>query len=289
MKVLAFGEVLWDIYPDKEFIGGAPFNFAAHAAKHGEEVCLLSSVGNDDLGSRTLKCVESFGIDTKHVLRLSNKETGKCVVTLNEHSVPSYDLFDDVAYDYISCNSVCEKYDVLYFGTLALRSEYNFESISKLVLNNNFNEIFVDINIRPPHFSNKSVEFAFNNATIIKISDEELPTVCKSLNMSYNNDYANFAKDFSNKYTNLKCIIISLGDKGAYAFDCDKKQEFFSESENADVISTVGAGDSFSAAFLSMYFKNKSIPECIKHANKIAAFVVSNYDAVPNYNVKDFI
>ena len=30
MNVLSFGEVLWDVYPDNKYIGGAPLNFAAH-------------------------------------------------------------------------------------------------------------------------------------------------------------------------------------------------------------------------------------------------------------------
>ena len=33
MNVLSFGEILWDIYPDKKFLGGAPLNFAAHLKK----------------------------------------------------------------------------------------------------------------------------------------------------------------------------------------------------------------------------------------------------------------
>ena len=28
-KLLAFGEILWDVYPDEKFLGGASLNFAA--------------------------------------------------------------------------------------------------------------------------------------------------------------------------------------------------------------------------------------------------------------------
>ncbi len=42
MKILSVGEILWDIYPDKKHIGGAPFNFAAHLARHGEEVYIIT-------------------------------------------------------------------------------------------------------------------------------------------------------------------------------------------------------------------------------------------------------
>ena len=47
-------EVVWDIYPDKKYIGGAPLNFAAHLAKHGEESYMLSCLGKDELGKEAL-------------------------------------------------------------------------------------------------------------------------------------------------------------------------------------------------------------------------------------------
>ena len=55
MKLLSFGEILWDLYPTEKYIGGAPFNFAAHVAKHGESVYLLSCLGMDDLSDEALE------------------------------------------------------------------------------------------------------------------------------------------------------------------------------------------------------------------------------------------
>ena len=55
MKILAFGEILWDIFPNKKCIGGAPLNFAAHAAKQGSEAYILSAVGQDTFGDEAIK------------------------------------------------------------------------------------------------------------------------------------------------------------------------------------------------------------------------------------------
>ena len=147
MKVLSFGEVLWDIYPDKKYIGGAPFNFAAHLAKHGEEIYMLSCLGKDSLGEEALLYLKEFGILTDFLSWSSVKQTGQCLVTLDENAIPSYDLKRDVAYDYIDCKNVKGDFDVLYFGTLALRSNHNLESLRKLIKSKNFKEIFVDVNI----------------------------------------------------------------------------------------------------------------------------------------------
>jgi fructokinase len=55
MKALLFGEILWDIIDSKPYIGGAPFNLAAHLAKMGCKSTLISSVGKDALGRKALK------------------------------------------------------------------------------------------------------------------------------------------------------------------------------------------------------------------------------------------
>ena len=41
MKALSLGEILWDVYPDKEYLGGAPLNFAAHFANQGGDAIKL--------------------------------------------------------------------------------------------------------------------------------------------------------------------------------------------------------------------------------------------------------
>ena len=289
MKVLAFGEILWDIYPDKKYIGGAPYNFAAHLAKHGEEAYMLSCLGKDDLGEEALLCLKEYGVSTDYVLWSVEKQTGQCLVTLDENAVPSYNLKQDVAYDYIDCDSVCEEFDVLYFGTLALRNDYNLYSLGKLIKAQAFKEIFVDVNIRTPFYSYKSVEFCINNATILKISSEELPIVAGLLSIDSSIEYTKFAKQLKERYTNLRIIIITLGAEGAYCYDCKQGDAYKCEAQKVKVVSTVGAGDSFSAAFLYQYTQKKGIPFSLEYASKIAGYVVSKYDAIPNYNFNDFL
>lgn len=288
MNVLSFGEILWDVYPDSKYIGGAPLNFAAHISKQGHNAYMMSSLGGDELGQEAIKQLKKWKISTEFVSVLENFKTGICRVTLDKNSVPSYDLLADVAYDYISSDKVVEDFDVLYFGTLALRSEYNFNSLKKIIYTSKFKEVFVDINIRTPFFSKETVEFAIENATIVKISLEEMSVTSKLLFDQSVESYKAFSEMLSKKYPNIKCIIITLGENGAYAFDCKKLAKHFCDSEKIEVKSTVGAGDSFSAAFLSKYLQGKDISDCLKYASKIAGIVVSDYSAVPDYNMEDF-
>lgn len=283
MKLLSFGEVLWDVYPDSRFIGGAPLNFAAHFAKHGGQAFMVSAVGNDDLGADTLRQIQKFNVKTNYITVSKDKETGKCLVSLDKSGIPSYSLLNDVAYDYIDGDSARDKdFDALYFGTLALRGEKNRQSILKIIDSNNIGEVFVDVNIRPPFFDKDSIELCLKNATILKISDEELPTILENV-FGGGCDYTAAAAKIGKRYKNIKLIIITRGAQGAYAFDCAEKTGYSCDAVSTDVVSTVGAGDSFSAAFIYMYLRGEDIQKSLAHAAKISAYVVSQKGAIPDY------
>ncbi|MCR5456591.1 MAG: carbohydrate kinase [Clostridiales bacterium] len=282
MRVLSFGEILWDVYPDNKYIGGAPLNFAAHFVKQGGGAYMVSSLGNDELGQMALKDLDNWKINTDFVNILPGIQTGKCLVKLDESRLPSYDLLSDVAYDHIECQIKGKEFDALYFGTLALRSRNNLNCLSELMKNNEFKEIFVDINIRPPFYSIDTIRFAFEHATIMKISDEELPIITKCL-FNCDSDYSTATKLLSKEFGNLKMIVVTRGENGSYAYDCRSGKSYISDAQKVNVVSTVGAGDSFSAAFMYNYLSGKDIDECLKKASKLSAFVVSQKDAIPEY------
>ena len=48
--IVGLGELLWDLLPSGRQLGGAPANFAYHAAALGDRGVVASRVGDDDLG-----------------------------------------------------------------------------------------------------------------------------------------------------------------------------------------------------------------------------------------------
>ncbi len=281
MKILAFGEILWDLFPNKSCIGGAPLNFAAHAAKQGSEAYIMSALGEDDLGEEATAFLKEKNINTAYVKK-SPLETGKCMVSLDEKGIPHYNLLSGVAWDDIE-GEIKEDFDIFYFGTLALREDKNLNTVKCVLKNNSFKEIFVDLNIRPPFFSAKTVSFAASNATILKVSDEELPIFLEEADLPAADAPQKASEIISKKYNNLKLIIITLGEKGAFCFDVVNNKTYKTEAVKTKVVSTVGAGDSFSASFICEYMKNSNINTCLTFASKVAAFVVSRTEAIPDY------
>ena len=278
MKILSFGEIIWDVYKEEKFIGGAPLNLAAHCSKQGADVYMLSCVGNDDLGATALKEVENFKVKTDFISVNEEKETGKCIVTLNENGVPSYNVLTDVAYDYIKApvNINDIRSDVFCFGTLALRSNENLETVKAILKNADTKKIYCDINIRPPFYSDDIILFALENANILKISDEELHYVTDACGLKE-------LEDIAEKYKNLEFILLTQGEKGATVYDCRNKKIYTQPAPEVKVASSVGAGDSFGATFICEYYKTKNIEKSLKKAIEISAFVVSQKEAIPEY------
>ena len=280
MRILSFGEIIFDIYPDRECIGGAPLNFAAHACREGADAFLLSAVGNDILGNRALEFLNKIGIFTDYVSVKSDFETGRCLVTLDERGVPTFNVKNEVAYDYI--NSECREYfDVIAFGTLALRNDASRNTLKKLLKVRNFGKVFCDINLRSPFYTKENVELCLENANILKLSDTELDYV---LDTFFGIRYENFVQNLrflSSKYPNLEEIALTCGENGAYVYSAPDDKICYTSARTVKVVSTVGAGDSFGASYLVSRLKGMDIVSSLERATEVSAYVVSCKDAIP--------
>ncbi len=288
-KILAIGEIIWDVYPDKQVIGGAPLNFAAHCALCGAKSALLSAVGNDGLGKEALLALSEFGVDDKYV-KTADKPTGQCLVTLDETATPHYNVLCDVAYDNVNLTDAdvaginAEGYDALYFGTLIQRAPASRRAVREVVEKCRFGEIICDVNLRPNCYDAESVAFCLENATVLKVSIEEEPILRSFGGYCPDSDGAqSIARALCQSYKNLKIVLITLGGDGSYAYCAESGEEYREGAVKTEVVSTVGAGDSFAAAWLTCFLEGKTIPECMKKAAEISGFVVGHTEAIPKY------
>src|SRR5687767_8854055 len=94
--VLALGEVLWDLLPSGKQLGGAPANFAYHAAQLGADARIVSAVGDDDLGREILDRQRALALDTPLIHVDPGHPTGTVTVSLNAGQ-PTYTIHENVA------------------------------------------------------------------------------------------------------------------------------------------------------------------------------------------------
>ncbi|MBQ7348098.1 MAG: hypothetical protein IJW55_09930 [Clostridia bacterium] len=288
-KIISIGEIIWDIYPKKKTIGGAPLNFAAHAVLCGAESALISAVGQDLLGEEAMKWLHSFGIVDKYV-KVNPQSTGQCLVTLDENAVPHYNVLRDVAYDHICladeelASIAREGYDALYFGTLIQRNIVSRKTVCELVSRCSFAHVICDVNLRPNCYDAESVNFCMRHATVLKVSIEE-EGLLRSLAgyVPESESYSSIARAICKKYPQIRVLILTLGKDGSYAYLSEEKKEYRQGAVGNKVVSTVGAGDSFAAAWLVSYLNGMPIEACMQKAAEVSGYVVAHMQAVPNY------
>lgn len=283
IKVLSFGEIIWDVYSNKKTLGGAPLNFAGHLVKSGCEGYLLSAVGKDELGEFAKKAAEKIGVNCKYI-GLSDKPTGICNVTLDSNGLPQYEISLDVAYDDVkfSKNLLDEKFDALSFGTLALRKKNNVKVLKKIIESGKIDILYCDLNLRYPFYNSSTVEFCLSLATILKINEDELRYISNDLFCGKNRSPKSIVKEIFNRFKNIEVLILTCGKDGAYAFTSKDSKESFCPAKKVEVKSTVGAGDSFGAVFLANYLRGEAISQCLSLAAIRSAYVVSKYEAIPD-------
>ena len=285
MKILAFGEILFDVIEGKHFLGGAPLNFAAHIARFGAESYIFSRVGEDELGQYAQDKIEKLGVKADFIQKDADKETGIVKVVL-ENGQPDYTICENVAYDFIEKGNpdALKKihFEVLYFGTLAQRNEKSRDTLARLVAEVNFKHIFYDVNLRKGFFSEEILTNSLRNCTILKLNDEEVNVLGEMIFQQSLNQEA-FAHLVSERFS-IEVVVITAGEKGCLVYKSGKMN--FVKGYPAQVVDTVGAGDSFSAAFLYHFASGKNPLVAADMANKLGAFVASSRGPIPEYSLE---
>ncbi len=284
MKVLAFGEILFDCYPTTQKIGGAPFNFCAHLAKLGADCALYGCVGDDDLGKEALSFAKKYGVETRYLATHSTLPTGVCNVTYQKGE-PCYDLSGFFGYDEISLDTsvFSEKYDIFYFGTLALRKEISRKTCKTLLEKGDFGIRFFDMNLRQHYYTDELLKWGLSACDIVKMNREEYFLI-KEISSVTEREPALALQKICQIY-HIQTAILTLDADGACLWDSE--QGFFSiPAQTTEFVSAVGAGDSFCACFLYHYKQGCPLPVCLEKASILAGYVVSFEEAIPHYSDK---
>lgn len=280
--IVGIGEVLWDMLPEGKKLGGAPANFAYHVSQFGLHSCVVSAVGNDSLGNEIIESLNSKGMN--YLIPDVPYPTGTVEVEVDDAGIPQYDIKENVAWDNIPYNdqleSVAAKTKAICFGSLAQRNEVSRNTIHKFInaMPKESNTLVVcDINLRQQFYDTDTLCDSLSLCNILKINDEELEILSK-LFMLPENDINGQCRSIMERY-NLKMIILTCGINGSYLFTPDSVS--FQPTPKVDVADTVGAGDSFTAAFIASILKGKSVQEAHSLAVHTSAYVCTQKGAMP--------
>lgn len=269
--IIGIGEILWDMLPQGRQLGGAPANFAYHVSKLGMQGVVVSAIGNDALGDEIMSFLEDKKLDL-HLMRVENP-TGVVNVELNDVGIPMYNIVENVAWDSIPFTSelevMAQNTKAVCFGSLAQRNEFSRNTIQRFVesLPRQCLKVF-DINLRQQYYSREIIEWSMMHCDVLKLNDEEIVELKRICAMSEITD-ASFCAELQRRY-DIKIVILTCGAVGSYVYSKDGAVSF-QKTPTVEVVDTVGAGDSFTAAFVVALLNGKSIIEAHNKATAIAA------------------
>ena len=280
--VVGMGEALWDVLPEGKKIGGAPANFAYHVSQFGLPSCVVSAIGDDPLGK---EIAENFKAkDLNYILAEVPYPTGTVQVEIDQAGIPQYDIKENVAWDNIPFTEDLEELarntQAFCFGSLAQRNIVSRDSIQAFLdampKEEDVLKVF-DVNLRQGFFTKEILVDSMSRCNILKINDEELVMVSRMFGYP-GIDLKDKCWLILGKY-NLKMLILTCGVNGSYVFTPGNIS--FLPTPKVEVADTVGAGDSFTAAFIAGILKGLSVTEAHHKAVETSAFVCTKNGAMP--------
>jgi fructokinase len=276
-RIVAIGEILWDLLPSGKQLGGAPANFAYHAHALGADARLISRVGNDALGREIIDRVAALGLPTDGIAIDQDAPTGTVTVDIRPDGQPDFIIHNDVAWDHISIPQTIHA-DVVCFGSLAQRSPTTRRAICDAVAATPPTTLRIfDINLRQNYFSREVIESSLKLANALKLNDAELPVLAAMFGLSelIQDQLSELSARFG-----IRSIALTRGSAGSLLLTDGVWSAH--PGVQVDVVDAVGAGDAFTAAWTLGLLTGKSLDTINQEANELAAFVCTQPGATPS-------
>lgn len=284
--VVGIGELLWDCFPKFKRIGGAPVNFAYHAAQFGFSGVVISSIGADELGKELLQEMEKHGL--YGYIYVQHLPTGTVDVCLSDLNDPHYRINTEVAWantpyshDLVWVVSACK---AVCFGSLAQYGEETRKTIEWFMksVDDNCYKIF-DINLRDnagePLYCQEVIQSSLNLCNMLKVNIAELHYVAREFDLE-GNDVESLVCSLMSRYGNINTVIVTLGSKGSWVFGKDDCS--YLNTPKVSVIDVVGAGDAFTGAFIGSLLTGKTLKEAHHIAVMVSAYVCTQKEGMPS-------
>lgn len=283
-KVLLFGEVLIDAFPDRLVLGGAPFNVARHLRAFGLNPMLISRTGNDEYRNIVLAAMDYYDMETLGVQCDLTHPTGKVSVHISKEG-HRFNVLPDQAYDFINpaitrMVTLSAQADMVYFGTLAQRNTMSRRALDALLSSTSAPRM-LDLNLRKPWYDPSTLKRSLTHANVLKVNEEELHVLSDMLKLQAEDERA-AASQLMRQY-GLECVLVTYGEVGAWMLDKEGAEIDMPGIAANSVVDTVGAGDAFSAVFIAGALSGWPAPLTMTRANAFAAAICSQTGAIPEH------
>ena len=283
--VLCLGETLWDVLPDRESLGGAPLNVAAHLTRLGTPAVLVSRVGADARGRAALSELRALGLDTTRVQIDPWLPTGEVRASLDAGGSAAYVFLQPAAWDRIEADAAtlraADEAIAVVFGTLTQRTPAS-AAVVRQILDNAHMRV-LDVNLRAPHADRDVALASLSQADFVKLNEDEVRVLADWLGIAAS---AEALQNALAERFDTSSLCITRGADGAVLWH--EGRWVRQHAYPVEVADTIGAGDAFLAMLLAELFARRSAEVAMERAARLAAYVASQRSAVPDYDAAAF-
>jgi len=299
-KIIAIGETVYDIIfkdgkPITARAGGSMLNSSVSLGRLGLDVHFISEMGMDRIGEEIISFLRDNGVNTDLIVRYSNRNTAVAVAFLDELNNADYTFYRDFPLERLTGLIIdMEADDIVLFGSFyALTSEIRSTLKKILVKAHEAGCIIIyDPNFRRPHLHELEIlrPFIIENirfADLVRGSDEDFQLVFGSA--AGEEAYRSVSAEGCNN------LIYTANKNGVEAYSQGIRMCY--DVPEIEVVSSIGAGDSFNAGLIWSLISNEICKKDFEHLHEkvwnntirngieFAAEVCKSYD---NYISYDF-
>ncbi len=232
-------------------VSGVGCNLAKAFSVLGDDVELVSFLGDDEEGKRILNYLKNNNISSSNI-HVSLKQTPVSVILFDKEGKRQvYCDLKDIQEQSISPDTMSGKTDNIDIAVLC-NINFNRELIKAFRKDNILTA--TDVHVLADINDEYNRDF-MDNSDILFLSDECLPCPPEE-----------FIKQIHDKYHN-RIIVIGMGAKGALLYD-DNNNKITAVPAycTGNVVNTVGAGDALFSSFIHFYAKGYSAEDSLRRA-----------------------
>ena len=251
-------------------VGGSALNVAITLSRLGNNSYLFSKVGKDQFSKKILNFLRKENVNTRYVIR-ENVPTDCSIVLMKggertilvSHSASKTFSLKDIK------ESILKKFDfIISTSIFSNEAKEIYEKISEICEKNKINFVF-----NPSITVLRKFDLREIGGNFIILNDEEAKVLTreKDINVAGKKLLKNF-----------EIAIITLGKDGSILFKDNMK--IYQNAFKVNIVSTLGAGDSFTAGFIHWYGKTRNLKESLRFASAVAAINLLDHSPIPNIN-----
>lgn len=280
--IVGLGELLWDLLPDGKQLGGAPANFAYHAALLGDRGAIASRLGDDALGAEARDLVSNLRLPLEHLQTDADHPTGTVQIEISPGGEPDFTIVPDVAWDFLAwtprLEELASQADVVCFGSLAQRSPRSRQTIRAFLDATRHGALRIfDVNLRQAYYSAEVLTESLRRANVVKLNDEELPILLERAGLRAEDDQSGVMRLLEAFELDLVCV--TRGARGSLL--ASRSEVVDHPGLETAVADTVGAGDAFTAAMAHHLLRGAPLRRLSEAANRLGAWVAGQVGATP--------